>query len=302
MTISIAGAPVSFGVFELTPTESMSSLVTPDELVTVLEETGYTGVDLGPVGYLGRGEALRARLADHGLELAGGWVDLPFSDDGAFDHALEQLRLTLDIFDEAAALHPLRPPKPTLADSGSDERRAHPGGGPGLSLDENGWARLERNVERAAAVIRGRGLEPTFHHHACTYVETPEEIDEFIRRTDVGLTFDTGHVLIGGGDPLEGWRRWASRVNHVHMKDVRLQVLRDTVAGGGGIFDVWSARTFVPLGQGDLDVTTLMDEIVASGYDGWLVVEQDVIATGADTVETFQHDHEVNRLALRQWA
>ncbi len=302
MTISVAGAPVSFGVFELTPTDSMASLVTPDEMVTVLEATGYTGIDLGPVGYLGRGDALRARLVSHGLELAGGWIDLPFSDDEAFEGAFGQLERTLDVFDEATALDPGRLPKPTLADSGSDERRAHPGGGPGLSLDEAGWNRLARNVERAAGAVRARGLEPTFHHHACTYVETPPEIDEFLRRTDVGLTFDTGHILIGGGDPLEGWRQWRSRINHVHIKDVRLGILREIVSGGGGIFDVWSARTFVPLGQGDLDVTGLMNEIAVSDYEGWLIVEQDVIATVEDTVETFRRDHEVNRLALRPWA
>src|SRR5699024_12634251 len=96
-----------------------------------------------------------------------------------------------------------------LADSGSGVRRAHPGGGPGLGLDPRGWDTLAANVRTAVDLAREAGLEPTFHPHACTYVETPAEIDELLARTDVGLTLDTGHLILGGGDPLTGLRRWA---------------------------------------------------------------------------------------------
>src|SRR5690606_5509886 len=119
----------------------------------------------------------------------------------------------------------------------------------GHVLDAAGWARLARNVAVAAQKVRDRGLEPTFHHHACTFVETPDEIDAFLDSTDVGLTFDTGHLLIGGGDPLDGWKRWSSRINHLHLKDVRVDALRAIVARKGGMIDVWSGRTFVPFGE-----------------------------------------------------
>jgi inosose dehydratase len=99
--IKVAGAPVSFGVFELSPEEGVD-LAGADEICTVLNEEGYSGVDLGPVGFLGRGAELRDRLARHQLELAGGWIDLPFVDTEAFDEQLKGLNGILDVFMEAA--------------------------------------------------------------------------------------------------------------------------------------------------------------------------------------------------------
>ncbi|GAA1896418.1 sugar phosphate isomerase/epimerase family protein [Lapillicoccus jejuensis] len=301
MAISVAGAPVNFGVFELTPDDPGLVLPTGEQVATALERDGYAGVDLGPVGFLGRGRELRDRLRGHGLELAGGWVDLPFSDDEAFAAALPSLDEALDVFSDALEAHPGRAPLPTLADSGDAQRKANPGGGAGHRLDEEGWDRFARNLATAAARVRGRGLEPTFHHHACTFVETPEEVDEFLARTDVDLTFDTGHLLIGGGDVLTAWERWRPRINHLHLKDVRVPVLREIVGNGGGMIDVWSGGTFVPFGEGDLPMAQLMDDVVASGWDGWLVVEQDLYpVAGSDPAAPYR-DSGTNREVLRRW-
>ncbi|SDR99094.1 sugar phosphate isomerase/epimerase family protein [Microterricola viridarii] len=301
MSIVVAGAPVSFGVFELTPTSGDLVLPTADEVVAVLERTGYSGVDLGPVGFLGRGQELRERLDRHGLELAGGWIDLPFSDDAAFARALPSLDDALDVFSEVLEAAPSKLPLPTLADSGDAIRKANPRGGAGHGLDEAGWDRFAKNLATAAARVRARGLEPTFHHHACTFVETPHEIDAYLDASDVGLTFDTGHMLIGGGDPLEAWRRWRDRINHLHIKDVHTAVLADVLAEGGGMIDVWSSGSFVPLGEGDLDVEAMMSEVVDSGFDGWLVIEQDVYPQPGDDPARLERDHRVNREALRRW-
>jgi inosose dehydratase len=295
----IAGAPVSFGVFELT---SDGPLAEPDEVLSALHDAGYDGVDLGPVGWMGEGEALRQRLRRHGLALAGGWVDLPFSDDDAFAAALPALDAALDVFVDGVVVDPARPPLPTLADSGSEVRRAHPGGREdGLGLGEEGWDRFARNVDTAAARVRAAGLEPTFHHHVCTHVETPEEIDALLAHTEVDLTLDTGHLLLGGGDPVAGLERWGSRVNHIHLKDARLSVLDQIVRDGAGSRAVWERRVFVPLGQGDFDLDGFMSALIASRYSGWLVVEQDVIATPNDPPGNAAADQQANRAALRTW-
>jgi inosose dehydratase len=201
----------------------------------------------------------------------------------------------------AAEVDPARPPLPTLADKGSDARRAQPGGAPEIMLDDAGWKRLAANVARAADRVRGAGLEPTFHHHACTYVETPQEIDTFLDRTDVGLTFDTGHLIIGGGDPLDGWRRWGERINHLHLKDVRRDVLAQVVRERAGMRAVWERKAFVALGHGDLDMTGFMDAVLADGFDGWLVVEQDVVPSPSDPPEAPFEDQRANREILRRW-
>jgi len=302
MPATVAGAPVSFGVFELTPDSDDLILPTADQVCATLQETGYVGVDSGPIGFLGRGAELRERLERYGLELCGGWVDLPFSDDAAFAAALPTLDAALDVFTAVIETSPSRLPLPTLADSGDAIRKANPGGGAGHTLDADGWATLAKNVANAAGRIRDRGLEPTFHHHACTFVETPEEIDRFLEVTDVNLTFDSGHLLLGGGDVLDGWRRWRDRVNHLHLKDVRVQLARDIVARKGGMIDVWSGGTFVPFGVGDLPMTTFLDEVFASDFDGWLVVEQDLYPKpGIDSRPQVRADHARNREALRAW-
>lgn len=296
----VAGAPVSFGVFEMAP-EVGAELPGPDRIAEILTELDYRGVDLGPVGFLGHGAELQDRLRRHGLALAGGWLDLPFTDDDAFAAALPLLGDALDVFTAAAAVFPATPPLPTLADAGSAARRAHPGGGQGLSLDEAGWDRLARNVAEAARRIRDSGLEPTFHHHACTHVETPAEIESFLARTDVGLTLDTGHLILGGGDPLEGVRRWGDRINHIHLKDARVDVLHAIIARGGAMREVWSSGAFVAFGAGNLDLDGFMTELIDSGYDGWVVVEQDTIPRPGDSIDRIIDDQRTNREALRTW-
>ncbi|MDO5287479.1 MAG: sugar phosphate isomerase/epimerase [Actinomycetia bacterium] len=301
MSITVAGAPVSFGVFELTPDDPELALPAADEVCRVLHESGYAGVDLGPVGFLGTEDELRRRLTTYELELAGGWVELPFSDDDAFAAALPFLDEALAVFTTALDLGPSRAPLPTLADAGDPVRKANPGGGAGHRLDRASWGRFAKNLTTAVERVRAVGLEPTFHHHACTFVETPEEIDTLLQVSDVGLTFDTGHLLIGGGDVLDGWQDWGHRVNHLHLKDVRMDVLRSIVARNGGMLDVWSQGTFVPFGAGDLDLSGLMKQVLASGYDGWLVVEQDLLPDRGTSLAGIVADHERNRELLRRW-
>lgn len=298
--ITLANAPVSYGVFSL-GAEHGATLPGPGELLDLVAAAGYAGIDSGPVGMFGRGDALRAALRRRGLSLAGGWVDLPFADDDAFAAALTDYDDALAFFAEAADLNPDLPPRPTLACSGSPERQAHPGGGPGLGLSGGQWDRYAANVERAAQLSRARGLEPTFHHHACTFVETPAEIRELLARTSVGLTLDTGHLILGGGDPLTGLREWASRINHLHVKDARRSVLDAVVKGQGDLRAVWAGAAFVPFGTGDLDLPAVMEQVLADGYAGWLVVEQDVIPGPDDPVDKTQADQIHNRQVLRRW-
>ncbi|WP_426323556.1 sugar phosphate isomerase/epimerase family protein [Microbacterium sp. E-13] len=305
MRATVAGAPVSFGVFELTP--KGADTVTPDEMVDVLVESGYAGIDLGPAGFLGEGPALARRLSNAGLELAGGWVQLPFSDDEAFHAALPELDLALRLFSAAAESGPSRLPLPTLADAGSPARRSAPGRGAALDVPSaDAWRRLYANVARAAERVRHAGFEPTFHHHAGTYVESPDEIDRFLAHVDISLTLDTGHLFIAGGNPSDAVHRWGDRINHLHLKDVDLAELRRVLRAGGGMPEVWASRSFVPFGRGDIDLTAVMSALDEQGYDGWIVVEQDVL-NGADVpLDQFLRDrstdHRQNRDALLAWA
>lgn len=299
--IKLGNAPVSYGVFGLSRPDVVP-LPSGEELLRLVREAGYDGIDLGAPGLLGRGQQLAENLSAHGLELCGGWLDFPFTGtQEQFDAALAAARPVLDDFGLVAGQQTGPGPLPTIADSGDAQRKASPGGGSGLELDPDRWAVFVRRLEEVMAEVRDRGLEPTFHHHAVTYVETPREIDRLLEDTDIGLTFDTGHLILGGGDPLGDMRRWGSRINHLHLKDVDLQVLVRARGSDDMVRDVWEKRVFVALGQGDLALAELMDEIIDGDFSGWLVVEQDVVLLDAADVDRAIADQRANREVLGRW-
>ncbi len=277
--IRVANAPVSFGVFELT-VGRIEGLPGPEEVLGAVRDAGYDGIDLGPAGFLGRGAALRERLESRGLQLAGGWVAFRLTDPAALEEDLEALDEVLDAFVEAnGEAEAAFQPKPTIADAGDPQgaSSARPSNRPELPPDRDGWDHLARSVRAAAERCRERGFEPTFHHHAGTRVQTPAEIERLLEATDVGLCLDTGHLLLGGGDPVAALRDWGHRVNHVHLKDARRGVLDRIAEEGGAVEDVWRRGAFCELGTGDLDIDGVLRGLFELEYRGWLVVEQDRI-------------------------
>jgi inosose dehydratase len=222
----VANAPVSYGAFELT-VGVLPNVPDAERVLDAIAEAGYEGTELGPRCYLGEGELLSERLRSRGLELAGAFVEIRFGEEG-----LDELVRTLDVVAEHDA-------KAVLSDKGPRDGDVELGA-----------------VSEAVELVRGRGLEPTFHPHLRTRVQTPAEIERLLAGTDVPLLLDTGHLTAAGGDAVTAVREWRQRINHVHLKDVR-------------------DGTFVELGAGDVDLLGVLDGL--DGYSGWLVVEQDWI-------------------------
>ena len=299
-SIAVAGAPVSFGAFEVTVGVDPH---VPDAITVLdaVQRAGYAGIDLGPPGYLGNGRELSDRLQRRGLHLAGGYIAMPFSEPDRMPSALDEFGRLLDIFDGVNGEAPIRP-RATLADAGSDARRRTPGRAhddPSLMLDDAGWSKFADGVGRAAALSRRRGYEPTFHHHGASYVETPEEIGQMVARTDVGLCLDTGHLVLGGGDPQQALSDWAGRINHLHLKDVRRAVIEQVIAREGVMLDFWRERAFCPLGEGDLDIDAILRGLRERDFQGWLVVEQDMLPRPDESPDRAARDQQKNREYLR---
>jgi len=275
--VVLANAPVSYGAFEITVGVD-PHVPDPLTLLDWVSESGYAGIDLGPIGYLGTTATLAERLDERGLALAGGYLELPFSEPHKLPDALAELDGLLDIF-ESAPGGP-QPPRPTLADAGSPLRSRYPGRAaidPTVGLDPTGWRYFAEGVARAVHVCRERGYEPTFHHHTATYVEAHWEIERLLELTDVGLCLDTGHLLLGRGEPITAIRDWAPRINQVHLKDARLARLEEIVAQAAPVEEIWRRQAFCALGDGDIDVAGVLRSLGEIGYSGWLVVEQDVL-------------------------
>ena len=298
--IAVANAPVSYGAFELTV--GIDPHV-PDG-IQVLDEVaaaGYAGIDLGPVGYLGSGRELGQRLAARRLGLTGAYLELPYADHDALEAAMPGLDAMLDVFDAAAPNQIGPPPRPTLADAGSEKRRSQPGravGDPSIGLDAVAWRRFGVGLASVVARCRDRGYEPTFHHETGTFVEAPWEIEQVLEVSDIGLCLDTGHLLLGGGDPVAAVEAWGSRINHVHLKDARRSVMREIIADEAPVTAIWSREAFPALGDGDLDGDGVLAALGAIGYQGWLIVEQDTLPRTKERFERAATDQRANRQYL----
>jgi len=304
--IVVANAPVSYGAFEVTVGHDPN---VPAGL-SVLDQVaagGYAGIDLGPVGYLGEPARLGELLAERGLGLAGGYLELPYPDHDALQAALADLDALLDAFDAVApflggpAAPP--PPRPTLADNGSAARRARPGcsrADPSQGLSAGQWRLFAAGLAQAVARCRDRGYEPTFHPETGTYVEAPWEIERVLELSDVGLCLETGHMLLGGGDPVAMLRSAPERVNHVHLKDARLDVMAQLVAEEAPVTGIWEREAFCVLGKGDLDADGVLAGLADIGFSGWLVVEQDSFPRTAERFARAAADQVANRAFLAE--
>ena len=273
--IRVANAPCSYGAFEVT-VGRLPNVPDALDVLSSMAAAGYEGTELGPPGYLGDRDVLRGRLEEHGLALVGGYVPIHFSDPERLEEGLRGLEATLDLFEAAGA----GDARPVFADGGSPQRTARPGAAAtdrSVGLDDAGWMRFAAGVARAADAARTRGFEPTFHHHTATYVEAPWEIERMLELTDVGLLLDTGHLALGGGDPVRALRDWAGRIDHLHVKDYKRSILEGVIADRADMEEAWRRKVFCELGTGDVDLPAFFAEVEAVRYGGWLVVEQDLI-------------------------
>ena len=283
--IAVANAPVSYGAFEITVGVD-PNVPEPLTLLDWVSEAGYLGTDLGPIGYLGDADTLPGRLGERGLGLAGGYLELPFSEPANLSGALSELESLLDIFDSVRGSG--LAPKPTLADAGSQIRSRHPGRAavdPSVGLDDAAWRRFAEGLARAVDRCRERAYDPTFHHHTATYIEARWEIERLLELSDVGLCLDTGHLLLGRGDPTTAIREWAGRINQVHLKDARMSRLEEIVAEGAPVEEIWRRQAFCALGDGDIDIPAVLEALEEINYSGWLVVEQDVLPDPANPTQ-----------------
>ena len=261
----LAGAPISWGICEV---PGWGHQMPPARVLREIRDAGLHATELGPPGYLAPDPGAVARLLDaEGLELAGGFVSTVLHRPELQDRAMCELGQVAaavagaggDVLIVAAA-----------AGAGYDARHA---------MDQAGWSVLRASLGRAQEIAGGCDLQLAFHPHAGTVVESAEDVGHLLERTDVGLCLDTGHLLIGGLDPVDLAETAGSRVRHVHLKDVDELLLKRVQSGNIPYSDAVRQGLFRPLGTGVVDVAALLSHFEAAGYDGWYVLEQDVMLT-----------------------
>lgn len=235
-----------------------------------MQQAGFEGTELGHL-FPRRADLLRPLLERFGLRLASGWhslhlLDQPFEAEAARLAAhldlLAALGCRVAIVAECSGRTYTDPGAPLQLDA------ARPG------LDAAGWERLAHDLDRLAAFAAGRGLRLAYHHHAGTVVQSEADLDTLMQRTsELQLLYDTGHLALAGAEPLRVLRRHAGRVAHVHLKDVRPEVVQRVRAEGLSFAAAVRAGVFTVPGDGGLDFEPLLAVLAAHGYRGWLVVE-----------------------------
>ena len=260
--MKIAGAPISWGVCEV---PGWGYQMDPSRVLPEMKALGLTATEFGPQGWLPQAPAERAAaLAPYGLAAVGAFVPVILHDP---DHdPLPGVRRELESF-EAAGGDVLVLAAASGLD-GYDERPA---------LDDAGWATLCANLDRLAAYAASCGVKATLHPHVGTMVEKKAEVLRVLAGSTIALCLDTGHLLIGGTDPAELATTFADRINHVHAKDVRVDLAARVQSGELSYTDAVRAGIYVPLGEGDVDLAAIVRALEKVGFDGWYVLEQDTI-------------------------
>lgn len=276
--IKIANAPCSWGVLEFDlEGQAAGHAQVLDEMV----ETGYAGTELGDWGFMPTDpQQLSHELHTRGLTLVGAFVPVMLKDSTCHASGVETAVRTARLL---AGVEGNLPIIVLADDNGKVPMRTQHAGRvtPQMGLNDAEWQTFAEGAMRVAeAVKRETGLRTAFHHHCGGYVETPEEVDRLMGLTDptlLGLVFDTGHYRFGGGDPLAGLRKYRERVWHFHFKDYSPEVGQQARASGWDYFAAVRHGVFCELGQGEIDFPALVKELEQSGYNGWGVVEQDVL-------------------------
>jgi inosose dehydratase len=260
------------------------------QMLDELRETGYAGSELGDWGYMPTDAGvLRSELERRGVAMVGAFVPVALRHADAHargeSRAVRVARLLAETSGAAGEAGPLL----ILADdNGTDPIRTAQAGHitPHLGLSAKEWETFARGAERIAQIVREEtGLRTAFHHHCAGYVETPEETARLLALTDaqlLGLVFDTGHMLFGsrqndGQVIIETLERFAGRIWHVHFKDCQPQVAARARSERWDYFMAVRHGLFCELGKGAVPFPAVVDWLRAHHYQGWIVVEQDVL-------------------------
>jgi inosose dehydratase len=258
--LRLGGAPISWGVCEA---PGWGHELPPERVLGEMASLGLTATELGPTGYLGDSPgAVTARLTTYDMTLIGGFLPVPM-------HVCTEA----DLAEARAAMD-------TLAAGGSQmvvlaARSADGGYDHKVKLTDDEWVVLLETLRILTADAVHRGLSVSLHPHVGTAVEDRDSVLRLLGVSDIPLCLDTGHLLIGGMDPLELVSEAADRIAHVHLKDVRSAVARTVAAGDTSYLGAVRAGLYTPLGDGDIDLPGIVQALRRAGYDGWYVLEQD---------------------------
>jgi inosose dehydratase len=307
--LMVGNAPCSWGTLEFEGTGGQQ--IPFGRMLDELAEAGYTGTELGDWGYMPTDPIrLRAELEQRALVMLGAFVPVALKDPSAHAAGIANAVKTARLLAAVAGT-----PAPYLVladDNGSVPERTLLAGRatPESGLNPAQWKIFAGGADQLArAVFEETGLRTVFHHHCAGYVETPDEIATLLELTNperLGLVFDTGHYCYGAGagdcDVVSALDRYGSRVWYIHCKDCQPEVARRARAEQWDYFASLRHGVFCELGKGCVDFRALLRRLAARGYDGYVLVEQDILPGMGTPKESARRNREYLRSIAANFA
>ena len=239
----------------------------PERVLAEMQQVGLQATELGPRGFLPEDpSSLRAILTAHRLRLVGGFLPLVLHDPKRRRLALAEAERSIRQL--AAAEAEVLVLGAVIGKSGYESPAA---------LDSRGWRHLVDTIAAVEDLAAQSGLVVTVHPHYGTMVQSPEQTEHLLGASSVALCLDTGHYLVGGGDPVALAKEASGRISHVHLKDVNWDLVEQVRVGRRSYYDAVQAGMYRPLGEGEAEVATMVAVLEAHGYRGWYVLEQDIV-------------------------
>jgi inosose dehydratase len=262
--MKLAAAPISWGVCEV---PDWGRQLAADRVLSDMRALGVAATEAGPPGFLPvDAAASRALLDSYGLHLIGGFVTAVLHESARRADELASVKRQAEwLAAGGAELVVLAPALAQAGYSGASE------------IPKSAWPMLIEGIDRVAEIADASGLGVAVHPHWGTAIERPHHIERFLQDTAHALCLDTGHIALGGADPVKVARDAGPRVRHVHLKDVDRALGAEVRAGKRSYNDAVRAGLFRPLGKGAARIKEVLGELRGAGYAGWYVLEQDVM-------------------------
>ena len=264
----LSAAPISWGVCEV---PGWGRLLPADRVLAEMRSVGLDSTELGAPGFLpDTAEGVLEVLGRHGMSLVGGFVPLALHDPDQRGAALAQAETAAALFESCGADR-------FVTAAVMDQAWSPP-----VPMDDRQLEYFAEGLRAVDGICERHGLVQTLHPHVDTVVETAQDVARVLEASDVRWCLDTGHLAIGGVDPVQFARDFADRVAHVHLKDVDLAVARRVADREVSLLNGVQQGLFRSLGAGDVRIDEVILELERSNYQGRYVLEQDTAITGEE--------------------
>ena len=258
----VAGAPVSWGVNEV---PGWGHQMGAGRVLGEASSLGLPAIEAGPEGFLPRDPAgARRVLGEYGLSLVGGFVPVVLH--RADERELAAVERQAEFFAAAGA--------EVIIVAASTGREGYE---EAEELDEDSWEELFGGLASVEEIGDRHGLTVAVHPHFGTAIERRHHVERFLEGCETALCLDTGHLMLGGEDPVRVAEVAADRVGIVHLKDVDRRLAQQVADGELGYEKAVRRGVFKPLGDGDVDAGRVIGLLEGSGYRGWYGLEQDIM-------------------------